>query len=169
MLFNNPKKVQYAIYGFVAVFILGLALHKCHAAEVIDAPYVQVSGGAAVVRGPTQVLDLTFTEKAPQLEGAFWEESLTIVGTSTYQGQNVSNNMLLRGLFMDGFGNTDVGLGVCWMLNPGPYNGSNMNFNLQLDHRYTFLPITLTYTHCSNAGMRLPNLGRDLVMVGWRF
>jgi hypothetical protein len=124
--------------------------------------------GTTFIRGPASVLDLTFTEPASQLKGAYWQESLTIIGTSTFNGQSVPNNFAARGLFVDGFGRFDVGLGLSWMQNPAPYNGSPVNFNLQLAYRLGF-GATLTYTHLSNAGSRLPNLGRDILILGWRF
>jgi hypothetical protein len=171
-LFNNPKGVVITLVVFVALLVLFAAIPQCHAAGIdgpLDAPYVQISGGEAVVRGSTQVLDLTFTEPAPQLRHAFWQESLDVVGTSTFKGQSVPNNMIARGLFMEGAGRFDLGIGLSWMLNPAPYNGSNVNFNLQADYRFKFLPVTLTYTHFSNAGMKEPNYGRDLVLFGYRF
>ena len=168
-LFHNAPAARIVIFSFVLLMLAGLIWNKAHASNAEDAPYAQMSVGSTIVRGAAPVLDLTFTEPAPQLNKAFWQESLTIIGSSTYNGINAPNNMVLRGLFVDGIGHVDAGLGVSWMLNPPPYNGSNVNFNLQLDYRFTFLPITLTYTHFSNAGMRLPNLGRDLILVGYRF
>lgn len=166
-LFNLNFKTMIAVLAVVALLTLGLLLPTCHAA-VLDAPYVQLSGGAAVVRGQTPVLDLTFTQPAPQLRKAYWQESLTVIGTSTFRGQDAPNNFVLRGLFIDGLGHFDVGLGLSWMQNPAPYNGSAVNFNLQLAYRLGF-GATLTYTHLSNAGSRLPNYGRDILLVGWRF
>jgi hypothetical protein len=54
------------------------------------------------------------------------------------------------------------------MQNPPPYNGGPVNFALQLAYRFGF-GATLTYAHVSDAGSRLPNLGRDIVLIGWRF
>lgn len=166
-LFRNPPKVVIIIGIFVAAFAAGLIWNKAHSAPV-DAPYVQLSGGSAVVRGYAPVLDLTFTEPAPQLHGAYWQESLTVIGSSTFNGQQAPNNFVARGLFVDGFGKFDIGLGLSWMQNPAPFNGSAVNFNLQLAYRLP-LGATLTYTHLSNAGTKLPNYGRDIVLVGWRF
>lgn len=168
MIFNLSKKTLIAVLIFVAIFAAGLIWNKSHAASPLDAPYVQLSTGAAIVRGTAPALDLSFTEPAPQLRGAFWQESLTIIGTSTFNGKPAPNNFAFRTLFLDGFGRVDVGLGLSWMQNPGPYNGSPVNFNLQLDYRI-LRGATITYTHISNAGSRTPNLGRDLVFIGWRF
>ncbi len=168
-LFNLNWKVLVGVLGLVALLVLGFIIPQCHAAESpLDAPYVQISGGYTVVRGPTPVLDLTFTEPASVLRNAYWQESLTVIGTSTFEGQNAPNNFMLRGLFVDGFGHFDVGLGVAWIQNPAPYNGSPMDFALQLAYRFSF-GTTLTYAHVSNAGSRLPNLGRDMIFAGWRF
>lgn len=168
-LFNLAPKTLIAVFGLVALLALGFFIPQCHAADApLDAPYVQLSGGAAVIRGMTPVVDLTYTERAPQLRNAYWQESLTVIGQSTFRGQAVPNNFALRGLFVDGFGDFDVGLGVSWMQNPAPYNGSPVNFNLQLAYRIP-IGVTLTYTHMSNAGSRTPNLGRDIVLIGWRF
>lgn len=168
MIFNLNKKTLISALALVALLALGMIIPQCHAAP-LDAPYVQLGAGSAIVRGYAPVIDLTFTEPASQLRHAFWQESLTVIGTSTYNGHPVPNNFALRGLFVDGFGRLDIGLGVSWMQNPFPYNGSPVNFNLQLDYRFKLLPVTVTYTHMSNAGSRLPNLGRDLVLLSWRF
>lgn len=102
-LLNLNKPTTIAVGAVVALFVLAMALHRCHAAPT-DAPYVQVSGGETVIRGPTQVLDLTLTEPAPQLGGAYLQQSLTVIGTSTFKGRAIPNNFAARALFVDGFG-----------------------------------------------------------------
>jgi hypothetical protein len=166
-LFNLNWKTLVLVLLLIAAFAAALFWPKAHA-EVLDAPYVQMSGGYTIIRGQTPVLDLTFTEPAPQLRNAYWQESLTVIGESNFQGMAVPNNFVVRALFVDGFGRFDIGLGLSWMQNPAPYNGSPVNFNLQLAGRLPW-DLTLTYTHLSNAGSRTPNLGRDIVLVGRRF
>lgn len=171
-LFNNPPKVVIALVVFVLLLLAGMIwAGHARAAETQPtfAPYVQFDVGSTVVRGTAPVLDLTFTTPSSQLRGAYWEGAMTVIGSSTWNGVNAPNNVAARGLFLDGFGHFDLGLGLSWMMNPTPYNGSNVNFNLQADYRFTFLPITLTYTHMSDAGMKMPNYGRDIVMIGYRF
>lgn len=167
MLFNLNLKTTLAVGALIVLLAAALFVPQCHAAP-LDAPYTQLSAGAAVIRGASPVIDLTFTEPAPVLRNAYWQESLTVIGTSTFRGQDVPNNFAFRALFVDGYGSFDVGLGLSWMQNPAPYNGSPVNFNLQIAYRLG-LGATLTYTHMSNAGSRTPNLGRDIVLVGWRF
>lgn len=171
MLFNLNLKTTLGVLALVALLALGLAIPKCHGADLgpTDAPYVQLSGGKTWIRGPAPVLDLTFTQPASVLRNAYWQESLTVIGSSTWHNESVPNNFIVRALFVDGFGRFDVGLGISWMQVYLPYNGSSVNFALQLDYRFKRLPVTLTVAHESNAGTRLPNLGRDEIMLGWRF
>ena len=164
-LFQNNKSAVIAICAFVAIFALALGMAKCHAAE----PYVQLSGGYALVRGQTPVIDLTFTQPAPQLRNAFWYGALDVIGASTFKAQPVPNSFALRGGFCPGFGRLDVCLGVAWVQNYLPYNGEHFNANLQLDYRFTRVPVTVTYTHMSDAGSTPINLGRDILLVGYRF
>ncbi len=167
-LFNLNWKVLIGVGLLIALLVLGMMIPQCHAGP-LDPPYVQMSGGAAIVRGATYAADLTFTEPSNVLRNSFWQGSITAIGTSNFKGQDVPNNFAARGLFLDGFGRFDVGLGLSWMQNPAPYNGGSVNFALQLDYRFVFWPITLTYAHMSDAGTKLPNYGRDILLLGWRF
>lgn len=169
-ILNLDLKTALAVGALILLIVLGLAIPNCHAeASPMKAPYVQFSTGSAVVRGATPVLDMTYTMPAPQLRNAYWQYSLTLIGQSTYKDQQAPNNMVIRALFVDGLGQFDFGIGPSWMMNPLPYNGSQVNFNLQIDYRFRKLPVTLTYTHLSNAGQTSHNLGRDLLLIGWRF
>jgi hypothetical protein len=60
-----------------------------------------------------------------------------------------------------------AGIGMSYMLNPFPYNGSNVNAELLLGYRYGSFQIQ--WKHWSNAGARMPNYGRDVLFVGYRF
>lgn len=168
MLFNLSRNTLLAVGAVILALAIGFAVPQCHAG-VLDAPYTQLSAGEAIVRGHAPVLDMTFTERASVLRNAYWQESLTIVGSSMYRGANVPNNFIVRGLFVDGFGRFDIGLGLAWIDNYLPYNGQHVNFALQLAYRFKVLPVTITYAHESDAGTQLPNLGRDELMLGWRF
>jgi len=170
-LINNPRKAVIGVTAFVIAFVAGLFLSKCHSEPLgpTDAPYVQFSGGKTMIRGPAPVLDLAFTTPSKQLNKAYWQGSMTLIGSSSNRGIDAPNNMMLRGLFVDGLGRFDFGLGIAYVLNPLPYNGSNLNFALQADYRFAVVPLTVTWAHVSNAGMTDHNLGRDMLLLGWRF
>jgi hypothetical protein len=163
-LFNNPPWVVRILILFVIVFALGM-LMRCHAAE----SYVQLSGGSTYIRGPAPVLDVGFTWIAPQSRHDFWKTDLTVIGSSTFRGQPAPNNFAVRGLYVTGFGHFDIGLGLAWLQNPAPYNGSPVNFTLELAYRFQRIPITITGSHISNAGTQSPNYGRDFLTIGYRF
>jgi hypothetical protein len=165
-LFNLNPKLAIVVAVFVALFILAFVT-KCHAEEA--GGYAQISAGSAVVRGEAPVLDVGFTWPSGFRPGDFWKGDLTLIGTSSFKGEDVPNNFAVRGLYVAGFWHLDVGLGVSWMQNYLPYNGGPVNFCLELAYRFQRWPITINYTHMSDDGTKLPNYGRDLVMVGWRF
>ena len=170
-LLNNPKPTVYVVTAFVIAFVAALALNKCHAANLgpTDAPFIQFDAGSTIIRGITPIVGLTFAEPASVLPHSYWQESLNLIGSSKFGNINAPNNMILSGLFVPGFGRFDLGLGVSWMANYYPYNGQNVNFTLQAAYRFVKLPITLTYRHYSDAGMTAKNIGRDTVLIGWRF
>ena len=164
---NLTTTTKMLVYTLIALFILGIAV-KCHAADGA-VPYVQISGGSTYIRGPTEVLDAGWTWKSPQFDRDFWKTDLTLFGESTYHGQHYVNNFAVRGLYVTGFGHFDTGIGLAYLQNFLPYNGTHLNFTLELAYRFQFLPITVTVSHISDAGTRLPNLGRDFITLGWRF
>ena len=163
-LFNNPKPVQWAIAVFVLILVASFAA-KCRADEL---RYVQVSGGSTVVRGPAPVLDLTLVVPAPVAKGASFEGGVTIIGSSTFRGVAADNDFALFGRLVDGFGRFDIGLGAAYLKNGAPYI-THLNFNLYMGYRFRALPVTLAYQHFSDAGTKMPNWGRDMVLLGWRF
>lgn len=167
-LFKNPPGVVRILIVFVFIFAIGLlGLNKCaHSAE---APYAQLSAGSTYIRGPAPVLDLGFTWSSPQSARDFWKTDLTVIGSSSFKGHDAPNNFAARGLYVTGFGHFDIGLGLAWMQNPQPYNGSPINFTLELAYRFQRIPITLTVSHMSNAGTQSPNYGRDFLTIGYRF
>lgn len=150
--------------------VSGLILPPCRAATSgPDSSYLQLSGGSTIVRGDTPVADLSFIMPARVLPHSFWQLGVQVIGHSTFLGQPVGHNMLWRGLLGHRFGQIDIGVGLSYMINPPPYNGSHLNATLQLDYRFGSLPLTLSYMHESNAGLRIPNYGRDVLLIGWRF
>lgn len=135
-----------------------------------DKAQYQLSGGITLFRGPGPVMDLSFTTPSKLVsENAYWQGSMTVVGSSSNRGIDAPTNYIVRGLYVQGFGHIYIGAGGSWMSDPYPYNGSNLNFALQGGYQFRAIPLTITYLHFSNAGLTPQNLGRDMIVAGWRF
>lgn len=167
-LFNLKPLVAIAVCIFITLFCLTFVT-KCHAADVITKDYMQLSVGSTVVRGPAPALDLAFNIPSNFEPNDFWKMALTMVGSSTFKEQAAPNNFIVRGMYVAGFNRVDLGLGLSWMQNPLPYNGGNINIALETAYRFKTYPITISWSHTSDAGSKLPNYGRDMILVGWRF
>jgi hypothetical protein len=170
--FNLSLGGTIAVLVFVGFIILALAIPNCHATNNVaslNQPYVQLSGGAQIIHGPTEVFDLSFIEPSNVLPHSFWQFGMMTIGGSHFKGKLAGNTLVWRALFCDGLGQFDFGIGASYMTNYLPYNGGHVNANLQVDYRFVNWPITITFTHFSDAGSVLPNYGRNIVMVGYRF
>ena len=153
----NKGKTGIIVMVFVALCITAWAT-KCHGAGIA------VSGGAAVIRGPTAALQVEWQWKSPQSRDAHWETGVTMIGNSTFSGVEQNNTFALNATYVDGFGPVDIGIGPAYLQNTDTYNHEGMNFNLMLGYHHG--RYFVHYNHFSNAGSKTPNLGRDLVMVG---
>lgn len=124
---------------------------------------VQPGAGTTVLRGMAPVADITLTE------GSRWfaQQSLTYVGASRFGNDAAAPNEIARALLGYKLWRMEFAAGGSYMLDPWPYNGGRWNFNLQATLRLGKLGVT--YTHFSDAGFTKSNIGRDMVLLGWRF
>ena len=162
----SHKATVAVIVTFVLLVILAAAIPQCHAGEPA---YTQISVGETLWRGPTEAAQLTFSVPANVLRNARWQGDLTFMNASRFNHVNYPIDSIVSGMFVDGFGHFDLGLGEAWIFDPAPYNGSHVNFALMAAYRFERLPITIAYRHWSNAGETTGNLGRDMITIGWRF
>ena len=160
------KQYQWIIAAVMGILLCTALAVKCRAD---DQHYVQFSLGSTVVRGPAAVADILASVPASVEKGAAWQFGVTVIAPSTFNGQHVRNNFAPRVQFVDGFGHFDFGLGFGYIQNVDPYVGAHLNFNLKVAWRFERLPVTLTYQHFSDEGTTASNLGRDMVLLGWRF
>lgn len=163
----NPGnwKVQIGV-GLVLVLLFTAFATNCRADET--SPYVQLGMGSAIVRGPAPVLDLTVVYPH-RVKDASYEFGTTLIAESSFREVQQRNNFAFHASIVDGFGRFDVGLGAAYLQNTDEYNGSNLNFHLILQYQVKTIPVTLRWQHFSNAGTRLPNRGRDMLIAYWRF
>jgi hypothetical protein len=167
---GNNAKTMVVLGAFVAFLILCFALGKrAYGADVAEIGYIQVSSGAAVLRGPTSALNLAFALPSPFDRGDIIQTSATLIGSSTYMGVQAPNNYAFSMQYITGLKNFDIGIGPSWMENPYPYNGSRVNFNLMIGYRFQRWPVTVWWDHFSCGGACSPNYGRDLLLIGYRF
>src|SRR5262249_21311759 len=118
---------------------------------------------------PTEVFELSLVQPVSFVPHSFIQIGMMNIGESSWYNVNYNNNLVWRAIFCDGLGQFDFGIGASYMTNYLPYNGGHVNANLQIDYRFKRWPVTITYTHFSDAGSALPNYGRDIVLIGWRF
>jgi hypothetical protein len=167
-LFNNPKKTIWAVSIFIILLVTALAT-RCHAAEA----YTTFRVGSTALRGPTAALELSLATPVPYSEGnplladAHLEYGLLLIGSSTYQAVEQPNQLAVSVRYVDGFGPVDLGLGLTGIQHPDAYNSGHLNCVLLLGYHYK--QFSVRYQHISNAGTHMPNLGRDMLLVGWSF
>lgn len=161
-LFTGFRKWQLAlIVLFVLAFFAALAT-KCHAADS-NAPGVTVYGGAAVLRGTTEAVEVDWRWRAPQSADAHWETGLTLIGTSEFRGPQ-RNQFFVTARYIDGWGPVDIGLGLAYAQNLDVYTPSKAVFSLTVGGHWKNW--RFKYAHWSNAGTTENNLGRDLILLG---
>lgn len=160
-LTGNKPKVQIAIGIFVIFLFLAMAT-TCRSAEA--ASYMQAELGSTIIRGETPSLMLTAVYPDLGPGDADLQCGVGLIGESGDYG----NNALMQCLIVDGLGKFDFGLGVAGLIKTDGYNGSNANFSLMFGYRLTNR-FGLIYRHYSNAGAVHPNLGRDILLIQYRF
>ena len=170
-LFNNPKKATYGIVIFILLFVASLIYSNLVRGAELDFAY-----GRTVIRGQTDVLALT----------AVWPKSIgpadaylgmVLVGTYTLAPSQPGwlcsvcvgkNQVFVRMGVTSHIKRVGFTLGVAAKQHDDVLNTGNITFNLGLDYRL-FEHVRVSYIHFSNAGTESPNIGRDMVTVGWRF
>lgn len=93
-----------------------------------------------------------------------------IIGEYEYKGKLESNQLYVHALVVDGFGRLDLGVGAAYLQNTDQLNGSNANFSLLIGYRFGARSQVKAYwRHFSNAGTKIPNVGRDFVGLAYSF
>jgi hypothetical protein len=171
--FNPDSKTARYVALFIVLCITAWAT-KCHSEGLA------VSGGQTLLRGPAGVLQVEWQWLNFQGRDAHWETGITMIGPSTYghmtmvardEGQSSTtplewaNNFVWDATYVDGFGPVDIGIGPAFMQNTDAYNHEGANFHLMLGWHHKRLFVR--YNHFSNAGTKAPNLGRDMLLVGY--
>lgn len=167
---DNAAPLMVLLFIIVGAFIAFMIFGRRAWGDTLPPPHptIQVSWGAAVLRGPAPALAIAWDYPSGHNNDAI-RASMVLIGHSTFKNTEYPNNYAFAVQYVTGYKQFDIGLGPSWMENPRPYNGSNINFNITLAYRFVRLPITIMYDHFSCGGACDPNYGRDLALVGYRF
>lgn len=156
--FNPDTKAARYVAIFVALCVLAWAT-KCHAEGI------GFSAGGTVIRGPAAAIQVEWQWPAWERRDGHFETGITLIGPSNHKGVDQLNTFALDATYVDGFGPVDFGIGPAYLQNTDAYNHGGANFHLLLGyHRGRFF---IRYNHFSDAGTKSPNLGRDMVLMGW--
>ena len=159
LFLNNPKTVI-AIVVFVVVLFSAFAT-RCHAEDRPSELWLDV--GSSVIRNASPVIGFTLDYPNGPVDTSY-EIGLHVIGAS----DGVKNQGALTFMLIDGFGNFDIGMGVCLLHHTDRRNGSTANFALTVGYRFGGTGRQrVRHGHCSNAGMTDTNLGLDMLTYGW--
>ena len=161
-LFNNPPKTQIAIGLFIAAFLFFFGYKQCHGAVL------EFEAGSAFVRGPTPAIGMKVIVPGVVSQVGDVACGLTIIGQSTYNYQAQPNQVAAHCQVLANLKSLTLGIGIAKLQNADAYNSGDLNFALTAQYRIT-RQLGIAYNHFSNAGSHMPNLGRDLAMLTWRF
>lgn len=135
-------------------------------ASTVNAADFLFAGGSAVHKGNTLAFEATWTK--PYRNGYSIQEGLTYVGPSVAFNVSQPSKFQVVGRIIKTWNPVFVGFGVAAANRTDRYNGSALNFN-ELVGVTIAKCIVLEFEHTSNAGLKDPNEGRNLVLVGYKF
>lgn len=158
-IFPHKPATRYVLVGFVAVLILAFAT-QCRGEGL------SLEAGGTIVRGHTPAIGFVKSWRNRGVGDYSYECGFGIVGSSTYNGRPQRNQGVAECLLVDGFGRFDIGAGLAAQSSSDAYN-TRANFSLLLRWRITDR-FSVAYRHRSNADTGDVNLGRDVLLVGWR-
>jgi len=159
-IFNLPKSIKWLVVLAVIAFLTFLSFSSRGSELYLDA-------GSAIVRGETPVLGLNIAWKNAGPVNTDYELGFKLIGQSDYKGKPQTNQFALHALLVDGYKNFEMGMGFAYFNVPSNYTCQE-NFSIMVRWRFTDR-IHLQGQHYSSAGSCKPNVGRDLVTLGWRF
>lgn len=159
-LLRNPIVAVIGIVIFVLTFLFLLS-------KPSRASDIYFDAGSAVVRGytPTVGLNIVWNEAGPA--NTDYELGFKLIGESEYKGVDQSNQFVVHGMLVDGYRDAELGIGFAYFNVESDYN-CQMTFSLLARYRFTER-IHTQWHHFSTGGSCMPNYGRDLLTIGWRF
>lgn len=145
------------------MMLLLLCAPSVHAADLM------FLGGSAVINGPTIAVEATLTQ--PYRSSYSIQEAVTYIGASTWEDgfTREPSKFVVAGRVVKTWNNKMFfGVGASFATRIDEYNGSRLNFN-EVAGITLFNRLVIELEHNSNAGMKKPNRGRNLVLIGYKF
>jgi hypothetical protein len=128
---------------------------------------IYFNGGSTIVRGYTPTVGLTIAWKEQGPVKTDYELGFNLIGDSTFKGEDQSNQFVVHAMLVDGWMKAELGIGFAYFNVPSDYN-CQTTFSILARYRFTER-IHIQEHHFSTGGSCMPNYGRDLLTIGWRF
>jgi hypothetical protein len=105
-----------------------------------------------------------------------WRVGMGLTGAQRVVPRTEPETKVRQNLFVHGqrvveiADNWDLGLGVAYFNARTRWNGTNFVASMSIEYGKTrWEHLRIRYRHFSNAGSASPNMGQDILLVGWRF
>ena len=151
-LFRN--RTVWPILVFVALLILAFAT-RCRAESEL-----WLEAGSSIVRNEAPVLGFAIDWPTAGPADTGYSLSLHLIGES----DGIPNQSALGAMVVDGFGQFEIGFGICLLHHADIRNGSRANFTLSVGYRFGG-KTSVRARHCSNAGQTDVNKGLDMAVI----
>ena len=163
------KPFEIALLVILFVIISCLAYKKAHGADL------QISGGTAVIRGPTEVVGLDVIQ--PGVVAGFGDlgcgfnlvaESKWSAPAELYSSNYTNKQQLFAhcDVYVN-FNRLSLGVGIAEIQHDDAYNSGRVNLSLSASVR-VWKDLSVKWQHYSNSDTSYPNYGRDLLLLSWR-
>lgn len=158
------------IKGFwlVAGFFVLLMLAFCHEARsevTIEAGPTFLSGDYA--DGGALIISERFLGRYEVHAGYIYKQQVDTCGRPDCKF-DIEENIFFGAQRVAGWNRFKVGIGMDYFQNRNRALGKNLTFSLLLGYEIGDNYV-LRIRHMSNAGSGAPNLGQDMLTIGWRF
>lgn len=159
--------------NFISCLVIAAFISLLFVFRVCNAggPALEPEVGASVFNGSEAAAlgaSVRWPEAGPGTSD--WECGLFVIDEYDYRGslvprQAVANCLLVAHIIKK---RVDFGAGAAYLYNTDAINGSHLNFALLARYRITDR-LMISWRHWSNAGIVQPNVGLNVVLVGWSF
>jgi len=158
-------KVERILVGLFVIILLVAFCHEARSQVSIEAGPTILSGEPA--EGGALILSERFNDRWEVQVGYLSEQYVDTCGRPDCQF-DIRENIFLGGQRVVGWERFKLGIGMAAFQNINRALGCRVNFNLLIEWRWS-AHVVSRIRHFSSAGSCTPNMGQDMVTLGWRF